>query len=276
MDRKHKIWVSIILIAALAYITYLVYDKENPAKFSFFLTLIGTVLGFLLTALFEKKYYIEIADKIIENLKYHLYSPFSKIFPIRENSEKKQFLSEPGETLIYICISGKKLIDDFKEEIKEALETKEITIYLLDPNGNSAQKREEELLNEIESNNLRREICNSIKDFAEYTIKNIKNTNKTFKIYKYDAIPYFSAIILENKNIKEYYITHHLFYKRTKKCPFFYIRKINKDFYKIYGNVIDKFIENNKDIIFDNKENSNKAEDICNGTTDIYNGNKYG
>jgi len=266
MDKKHKILFSGIITAVLAFITFLVYDEKHFIKSNISLTFTGAALGFFFSVLFENNYYKEIAEKIIENLKSHLYKFFDDIFPIRENSEGKQFLSASCEKLIYICISGKKLID-FKEKIKEALETKEITIYLLDPHSDLAEKREEELENEPDRIKLRREICNSIKDFADFTRKDIKNTNKTFKIYKYNMIPYFSAVILENKNIKEYFITHHLFYKRTKKCPFFHIKKINNVFYGIYENVINKFIENNKDILFDNKKNSNKAEDICNGTT---------
>jgi len=267
MDKIHKILFSGILTAVLTFITVLIYKYygKDSLEFNFSLILTGIIGGIFVSTFIEENYYKKIAEKIIENLKSHIHPDFFKIFPTREESEEKQFLSEPCRKLIYICISGKALTN-FKKEIKEALETKEITIYLLDPYSKLAEKREGELEESPEGVALKREIRNTIEDFAKFTKDHIIDSKKTFRIYKYDTIPYFSAVILENKKSKEYYITQHLFYKRTKKCPFFHIKKKNDVFYEIYENVINKFIENNKDILFDNKENSNKAENICNGT----------
>jgi len=150
-------------------------------------------------------------------------------------------------------------------EVEKALATKDIDIYLLNPESNIAKSRETELTKNNDTNHklLIENIKTARKIFAQ-NAGAFKNKEHKFTVYQYDTIPYFSGVIVQNtKNNYEFYITQHLFYEITAECPCFRVKEENK-FYNIYKKVIvDTFIKihENEDsmILFDNYDYLDRA-----------------
>jgi len=180
---------------------------------------------------------------------------FSDIWKERDDFAKdvpfKDLRDEDTSKMIFLHTAANDLLtEDSKIKIENFLKSMDISIFIQNSSCEITAQRVKELkiINELEG------IKNGFRNFVN--TENVKNKKGKITVYEYETIPYFSAIISENENKeRNFYLTHHIFYKKAAECPTFHIDSRDK-FYDLYNESLQGFLDENEissNIICSNK-----------------------
>jgi hypothetical protein len=253
---KYKRIISGAICAVFIWVLYLL--RKDHVSFSIVILFTGSFFTLFIETFFSKTSLENIIHETVQktesDIKAIISPYFNRIFGSRELMLKehsfKDFLENGEQKVTIICLSGKNLTE-LKDDIRKALTKKDVDIFILRSDGCFAKARSDALA--AHGTDVVMQINTTIKAFEVFVpTPAVKKAEKCLRIYKYDVIPYFSGIIIgdDDSDEKEYYITHHLFYKNAKDCPSFHIKK-GDSLYTTYRESLDEFFKNNR--IRDNK-----------------------